>query len=215
MISFPVDRVEVKPFGETGAFYSVSLKRGNSPLKRFQLENDILSASQVLQEFREEVKKSIKGITGWCHDDIFLRLGEVILLDLVLGLQCVCDTDKSRDDEQNVFPLLPLSGWKMQRKKARCPAVTLTTETPFNISMDVVLSLKVKSSWPGLTKEGFPIQTWLGAKVKRDCKRQPYYLVPKYEGSGSAQEEGIFARGEFVFWKHTHITCHVACSFST
>lgn len=72
MISVPVDRVEVQPFGESGAFYSVSLKRGKSPLKKFQLENDILSASQALEEFREEVKKSIKGITGWCHDDIFL-----------------------------------------------------------------------------------------------------------------------------------------------
>lgn len=88
--------------------------------------------------------------------------------------------------------------------------MTLTTETPFTISMDVVLSLKVKSSWPGLTKDGFPIETWLGAKVKQDCKRQPYYLVPKYEGSGSKQEKGIFARGEFAFWKHTHNTCHVA-----
>lgn len=71
MISIPVDRVEVTPFGETGAFYSVSLKRGNSPLRKFQLQNNILSASQVLKEFREEVKKSIKGITGWCHHGIF------------------------------------------------------------------------------------------------------------------------------------------------
>lgn len=71
MISVPVDRVEVKPFGETGAFYSVSLKRGNSPLKKFELENNILSASQMLKEFREGVKKCMKGIQGWCHDDIF------------------------------------------------------------------------------------------------------------------------------------------------
>lgn len=76
--------------------------------------------------------------------------------------------------------------------------MTLTTETPFNISVDVVFSLKVKSRWPGLTKEGFPIKTWLGAKVKRDFERQPYHLVPKYEGSGTVEKEGIFARGEFV-----------------
>lgn len=68
MICVPVDRVKVEPFGQTGAFYSVALKRGNSPLKEFQLEEDgVLSASKLLQEFREEVIKSIKGIAGWCH----------------------------------------------------------------------------------------------------------------------------------------------------
>lgn len=98
----------------------------------------------------------------------------------------------------------------MQTKRAGCPAVTLTTMTPFTISMDVVLSLKVKSSWPRVTKKGFPIEKWLGRKVKQDYERQPYYLVPKYEGRGTVEEEGTFARGEFAFWKHTHITCHFA-----
>lgn len=72
MICVPVDRVKVEPFGETGAFYSVSLKRGNSPLKEFQLEeNGMLSASHLLKKFRKEVIKSIEGNTGWCHNDIF------------------------------------------------------------------------------------------------------------------------------------------------
>lgn len=93
MICVPVERVKVEPFEETGAFYSVSLKRVNSPLKAFQLEeNGILSASQLLENFREEVKKSIKGTTGWCHKDSFLVW--VFLFDPTLRLEYICNTDK-------------------------------------------------------------------------------------------------------------------------
>lgn len=77
--------------------------------------------------------------------------------------------------------------------------MTLRTQTPFAISMDVVLSLKVKSSWPAFTVTGFPIEKWLGTKAKREYKRQPYYLVPKYEGIGTAEEDGVLAKGEFGF----------------
>lgn len=61
MIVIPVERVNIKPFGD-GAFYSVALKQGNSPLQRFQ--EDTLSASKMLEKFREEVKKSVKESTG-------------------------------------------------------------------------------------------------------------------------------------------------------
>lgn len=87
----------------------------------------------------------------------------------------------------------------MERKKPRCPAVTLSTMKPFAISMDVVLSLKVKSSWPAFTTKGCPIEKWLGAKAKQEYKRKPYYLVPKYEGSGTAEQDGVLAKGEFGF----------------
>lgn len=63
MVPMLVDRASVEPFGKDGAFYSVGLKRGNNPLKKFQ-EEDTLSASDMLKEFREEVKKSVKGFTG-------------------------------------------------------------------------------------------------------------------------------------------------------
>lgn len=59
MLPIPVDRVNVHPFGEDGAFYSVELKRGNSPLKKFG-ETGALSASEMLKEFRDEVKKCVK-----------------------------------------------------------------------------------------------------------------------------------------------------------
>ncbi|XP_030011193.1 cyclic GMP-AMP synthase isoform X2 [Sphaeramia orbicularis] len=60
MLPFPVERVDIKPFGDDGAFYSVTLPRGKNPLKKFQPESNPLSANEMLKEFREEVKKSIK-----------------------------------------------------------------------------------------------------------------------------------------------------------
>ncbi|XP_019946434.2 cyclic GMP-AMP synthase [Paralichthys olivaceus] len=148
MLSVPVDRVELKPFGDDGAFYSVGLKRDKNPLWKFQ-EGTILSANKMLTEFREEVKKCVKAFTDW----------------------------------------------EVTRKKPGCPAVTLTTTVEsVTISLDVVLCIMVKTSWPPFTNEGFTIQGWLGTKVKQDYKRKPFYLVPKYEGRGSVEQDGVSAR---------------------
>ncbi|XP_035519735.1 cyclic GMP-AMP synthase [Morone saxatilis] len=148
MLPIPVDRVDIKPFGADGAFYSVALKRGKSPLQKFQ-ETITLSASTMLEEFRKEVMTSVKQFTEW----------------------------------------------KVTKKKKGCPAVTLiTTVKSIIISLDVVLCIMVKSSWPPLTKEGLKIEGWLGTKVKQDYKRKAYYLVPKYYGSGQAEEDGVLAK---------------------
>ena len=63
------------------------------------------------------------------------------------------------------------------------------------ISLDVVLSLEVQTSWPSFTEGGLCIGGWLGTKVKQNYKREPYYLVPKYEGKGTVEREGIVAKG--------------------
>lgn len=63
MVPIPVGRVSIRPFGSDGAFYSVALKRGRSPLKKFE-ENGTLSASKMLEEFRTEVKKSVMQFRG-------------------------------------------------------------------------------------------------------------------------------------------------------
>lgn len=63
MLPIPVGRVKVSPFGSDGAFYSVALKRGRSPLQKFE-ENGTLSGSKMLNEFRAEVKKSVKQCKG-------------------------------------------------------------------------------------------------------------------------------------------------------
>uniref|UniRef100_A0A672I2A2 Cyclic GMP-AMP synthase n=1 Tax=Salarias fasciatus TaxID=181472 RepID=A0A672I2A2_SALFA len=134
MIPLLVERVEITPFGEDGAFYSVGLKRGSNPLRKFQ-EGETLSASEMLSEFRDEVKKCVKQFKEWTLD----------------------------------------------KKKAGCPAVTLsTTVQSVTISLDVVLCLMVKSNWPSFAKDGLNVKHWLGTKFKREFKFQPYYLS-KYQ----------------------------------
>nr|XP_006013678.1 PREDICTED: cyclic GMP-AMP synthase [Latimeria chalumnae] len=74
------------------------------------------------------------------------------------------------------------------RKKPGCPAVTLELEEDGkpNISLDIVLALEVHSqSWPPSTEGGLNIDGWLGKKVKRNFKLQPFYLVPKYTKDGN------------------------------
>ncbi|KAI7805301.1 cyclic GMP-AMP synthase [Triplophysa rosa] len=83
----------------------------------------------------------------------------------------------------------------VQRKKQKCPAVTLeVTEKGNAISIDFVLGLKVHGNWPINTKDGFKIEKWLGTKEKSDLKRNPYYLVPKYEGKGNVEHGGVVAK---------------------
>ncbi|XP_056616163.1 cyclic GMP-AMP synthase [Triplophysa dalaica] len=83
----------------------------------------------------------------------------------------------------------------VQRKKQKCPAVTLeVTENGKAISIDFVLGLKVSGSWPIHTKGGFQIENWLGTKEKKSLKGQPYYLVPKYEGNGKVEHGGVVAK---------------------
>uniref|UniRef100_A0A8C9DFQ1 Cyclic GMP-AMP synthase n=1 Tax=Prolemur simus TaxID=1328070 RepID=A0A8C9DFQ1_PROSS len=74
----------------------------------------------------------------------------------------------------------------VERKKRGSPAVTLLIRKPEAISVDIILALESKSSWPASTQEGMPINNWLGAKVKANLRRQPFYLVPKHakEGNG-------------------------------
>ncbi|XP_043110514.1 cyclic GMP-AMP synthase [Puntigrus tetrazona] len=86
----------------------------------------------------------------------------------------------------------------MQRKKPKCPAVTLEVKMEGNkktISVDFVLGLKVhRASWPDFTKDGFKIENWLGKKERAKMKQQPFYLVPKYEGKGNAEHDGVVAK---------------------
>lgn len=96
--------------------------------------------------------------------------------------------------------LVILSEWEVTKKKKGCPAVTLITQVQsVTISLDVVLSLVVKSSWPLFTQKGLKIEGWLGSKVKQEHKRKPYYLVPKYEGNGIVEHDGVLAKGKSNF----------------
>uniref|UniRef100_G3T540 Cyclic GMP-AMP synthase n=2 Tax=Loxodonta africana TaxID=9785 RepID=G3T540_LOXAF len=77
----------------------------------------------------------------------------------------------------------------LERKKRGSPAVTLLIRKPKEISVDVILALESKSSWPVSTQEGLPIHNWLGTKVRTELRRQPYYLVPKNAKEGNDFQE--------------------------
>ncbi|XP_072293456.1 cyclic GMP-AMP synthase [Eucyclogobius newberryi] len=88
-----------------------------------------------------------------------------------------------------------LPGVKQDDKKQGCPAVTLAIEVDsLVISLDIVLCLAVKSTWPDFTTDGLKIEGWLGRKVKSAHKWKPYYLVAKYQGKGTAENNGILAK---------------------
>ncbi|NXA40234.1 CGAS synthase, partial [Eudromia elegans] len=66
------------------------------------------------------------------------------------------------------------------RKKAGCPAITLQIKRPpSDISVDIILALKVNHSWPLSTKDGLPVAEWLGTKVRKNLRYMDFYLVAK------------------------------------
>ncbi|KAJ8402714.1 hypothetical protein AAFF_G00363860 [Aldrovandia affinis] len=62
MLTIPVDRVDLHMFDSDGAFYSVALKRTprTNPLRCFLQDDNTISASKMLNEFRDHVKKSVE-----------------------------------------------------------------------------------------------------------------------------------------------------------
>ncbi|XP_037064125.1 cyclic GMP-AMP synthase [Peromyscus leucopus] len=67
----------------------------------------------------------------------------------------------------------------VEKEKPGSPAVTLLIRNPEEISVDIILALESKGSWPISTKEGLPIKNWLGTKVRTKLRQEPFYLVPK------------------------------------
>ncbi|NXX60495.1 CGAS synthase, partial [Scopus umbretta] len=68
----------------------------------------------------------------------------------------------------------------VKRKKAGSPAITLLIKNPpAEISVDIILTLKVDQSWPPSTQDGLRIEQWLGRKVRGEFRYQPLYLVAK------------------------------------
>ncbi|NWQ73139.1 CGAS synthase, partial [Columbina picui] len=68
----------------------------------------------------------------------------------------------------------------VKRKKPGCPAITLQIKTPTaEISVDIILTLKLQQSWPPSTQDGLKVEQWLGRKVRRDLRYESVYLVAK------------------------------------
>ncbi|KAK3554226.1 hypothetical protein QTP70_020191 [Hemibagrus guttatus] len=151
MLTVRLDRVNLQPYSEDGAYYSVEMKRRNPkhPLDKFVNDDGTIRASEMLKDFREKIKEVVDS----------------------------------------------LSNVTLERKKKGCPAVTLLVkENGKKISIDFVLSLAVHTSWPSFTQDGFNIENWLSKKVRMEQRQKNFYLVPKYEGKGTAEQDGIMAK---------------------
>ncbi|KAM4043738.1 cyclic GMP-AMP synthase [Anomaloglossus baeobatrachus] len=68
----------------------------------------------------------------------------------------------------------------LHAKNSRSPAETLTIKNePQDISVDLVIALKIVNEWPEETNSGMNIDDWLGMKVKQEYKKSHFYMVPK------------------------------------
>ncbi|KAM6086667.1 cyclic GMP-AMP synthase isoform 2-T2 [Theristicus caerulescens] len=68
----------------------------------------------------------------------------------------------------------------VKRKKAGSPAITLQIKNPpTEISVDIILTLKVQQSWPRSTQDGLKIEEWMGRKVRTEFRNNSIYLVAK------------------------------------
>lgn len=66
MLTVRVERVDLQPFSNNGAFYSVKMKR-HSPkhsLDKFLNEDNTIKASEMLKEFREKIKEAVEKMKG-------------------------------------------------------------------------------------------------------------------------------------------------------
>lgn len=93
----------------------------------------------------------------------------------------------------------------MEEEKPGSPAVTLLIRKPQEISVDIILALESKGSWPISTKEGLPIQAWLGTRKRTSLRQKQFYLVPKnakdgngFQGLFNAQMNGKGVKGSVV-----------------
>ncbi|KAL0624392.1 LOW QUALITY PROTEIN: Cyclic GMP-AMP synthase [Plecturocebus cupreus] len=77
----------------------------------------------------------------------------------------------------------------MEKKRRGSPAVTLLIRK--EISVDIILALESKNSWPASTKKGLPIKNWLSAKVRTELRRKPFYLVPKHAKEGNRFQDRV------------------------
>ncbi|KAG8581997.1 hypothetical protein GDO81_007885 [Engystomops pustulosus] len=88
--------------------------------------------------------------------------------------------DEFRNLIRQIIPKTELEEVSLQRKDPGSPAVTLTIKNePVDISVDLVLALKLNSRWPVETNDGMNIDEWLGAKAKQELKRTNLHMVPK------------------------------------
>uniref|UniRef100_A0A8C6ZRN2 Cyclic GMP-AMP synthase n=1 Tax=Nothoprocta perdicaria TaxID=30464 RepID=A0A8C6ZRN2_NOTPE len=95
------------------------------------------------------------------------------------------------------------------RKKVGCPAITLQIQKPpSEISVDIILALKVHHSWPLSTKDGLPVGEWLGTKVRKNLRYQDFYLVAKQNKEEKVLRGISPTDNKPVLWRTEIITNH-------
>lgn len=64
MLTVPVERVDIQPLNDNGAFYSIALKRhpNKHPLEKFLNDDKTIRASEMLKEFRDGVKEAVESL---------------------------------------------------------------------------------------------------------------------------------------------------------
>ncbi|KAK2524052.1 Mb21d1, partial [Columba guinea] len=68
----------------------------------------------------------------------------------------------------------------VKRRKSGSPAITLQIKKPLaEISVDIILTLKLQQSWPPSTQNGLKVEQWLGRKVRQKLRYESVYLVAK------------------------------------
>lgn len=71
MLTVNVERVDIQPINDNGAFYSIALKRNPKKhvLEKFLNDDKTIRASEMLKEFRDGVKEAVESLKCRCKPD--------------------------------------------------------------------------------------------------------------------------------------------------
>ncbi|XP_073531664.1 cyclic GMP-AMP synthase-like [Phyllobates terribilis] len=93
---------------------------------------------------------------------------------------------KFRDLIKQIIAKPGMKDVTLQRKDPGSPAVTISIiNESQDISLDLVIALKIINRWPEETKGGMNIDDWLGMKVKQEYRKSNFYMVPKRAMNGN------------------------------
>ncbi|NXN13293.1 CGAS synthase, partial [Indicator maculatus] len=154
------------------------------PIERLQLEASDDTGAFYYLKFKRSPKE--KSFTRFLDEDEKLSASKML--------------DALREIIKREVRSIPDADVTVKRKKPGSPAITiLIRNPPADISVDIILTLKVNQSWPSSTEEGLKIEQWLGRKVRRDYRLKPLYLVAKQNKKEKVQ------RGNYWRLSFSHI----------
>lgn len=64
MMTIQVERMNLQPFSQDGAYYSVEMKRHTQrhPLDKYVNEDRTIRASEMLKDFRDKIKEAVDSL---------------------------------------------------------------------------------------------------------------------------------------------------------